>query len=150
MNKNAIFGIIGIIAIGIVAFVNFSQSESKEVALEEIESEWIYPEENKFDYEAVEILQEYKGMDGEGEHVIDILDSMFDENYPDLTALLNNQTYVEWYSYNDETQGEDVTKVGRILKTFKEDSEYFWYVDKISKNVTAGNEESLKILEKLN
>lgn len=150
MNKNLIFGIIGIAAIGIVAFLNFTQSNPVETSIVEVDDVWTYPEENKFDYDAIEILKEYKGQDGTGEHVIDILDTMFDEDYPDVSVLLNNRTYVEWYSFDDGTQGEDVIKVGRILKTFMEDSEHFWYVDKISKNVTGGNEASQEILEKLN
>jgi len=150
MHKNIIFGIIGIIAIGIVAFLSFTQSQVEKSMIDEVGDGWIYPEENTFDYDAVEVLKEYKGQDKTGEHVIDILDSMFDQDYPDLTVLLNNQTYVEWYSYDDGTQGENIIKVGRILKTISENSEHFWYVDKSLKNITAGNEASQEILEKLN
>ena len=148
MNKNIIFGVVGIIAIGIVVFLNFTQLEP-EPSIDEIDDGWIYPEEPKFDFEALEILKEYKGQDGTGDNVIDIIANMVDEDYPDATVLLNNQTFVEWYSFDDETQGEDIIKVGRIFKTFKEDSEYFWYVDKFSKNITAGNDASQEILEKL-
>lgn len=113
---------------------------------------WNVPEDEqiKFDVESADMLKSYKGVDGEGESVIDILSSRILESYPQPELIAQSPAYVEWYAYADESKGEEIFKVGLILQTFKEDSEYVWYVNKKTKEITAGNEAGQELLDQVN
>jgi len=113
---------------------------------------WNMPEDEqiKFDVESADMLKSYKGVDEEGESVIDILSSRILESYPQPELIAQSPAYVEWYAYEDESKGEEIFKVGLILQTFKEDSEYVWYVNKKTKEITAGNEAGQELLDQVN
>ena len=107
-------------------------------------------EQPKFDVESANMLKSYKGQDGEGQSIIDILSSRILESYPEPDLITQSPAYVEWYSYKDESQGGDIFKVGLILQTFKEDSEYSWYVNKKTGEITAGNAAGQELLDQVN
>jgi len=101
------------------------------------------------DPEAIEMLREYRGTDGQGKSMRDILGEKFDEDYPDISVLNNSSGKIEWYAYEENFQGKILTRVGYVIQTFKEDNEYYWYLDKNSLTIIAGNELSQQLLDRL-
>lgn len=133
--EKAILG--GSVAIAIIVIVSVTLNFQEE-------------EQPKFDVESANMLKSYKGEDGEGQSVIDILSSRILESYPEPELIAQSPAYVEWYAYKDDSQGEETFKVGLILQTFKEDSEYVWHVNKKTGEVTAGNDAGQELLDQVN
>ena len=107
------------------------------------------PEPESIDPEAIEMLREYRGLDGQGKSMRDVLGEKFDEDYPDISVLRNSPGKIEWYAYEEQYEGQTLTKVGYVIQTFKEDNEYFWYLDKTSLTVIAGNDLGQDLLDRL-
>ena len=107
------------------------------------------PELESIDPEAIEMLREYRGPDGQGKSMRDVLGEKFDEDYPDISVLSNSPGNIEWYAYEETFQGKTLTKVGYVIQTFKEDNEYFWYLDKNTFQVIAGNDLGEDLLDRL-
>jgi len=123
-------------------------SELTESELEQLKELNIDPK-FLFDFEAHDFVRFYKGSDGEGAQIIDILNSRMFQNYPDLNEISNNPHRVEWYNFADEENKELVT-VGYAFQTFKEDSEYIWLVNKTNYSITAQNEAAQELLDIVN
>ena len=107
-------------------------------------------EQPLFDIEAVEMVKAYQGLDNEGESILDLLFAKFTSDYTDPNFIYQSDTTVEWYGYVDDTKEKELSRVGYVFKTYKEDSEYIWLIDKKTGEVIAENESAQKILDQLN
>jgi hypothetical protein len=107
------------------------------------------PEPKSIDPEAIEMLREYRGIDGQGKSMRDVLGEKFDEDYPDISVLNDSPGKIEWYAYEENFQGKTLTRVGYVIQTFKEDNEYYWYLDKNSLIIIAGNDLGQQLLDRL-
>ena len=153
-------GIAAVIVVAIISVIVLSQdsyvveedvTEIKELTesdLEQIE-EIIVDEEFLFDFEAHDFVRFYKGSDGKGAQIIDILNSRMFQNYPDINEIIASPHRVEWYNFADEENDEIVT-VGFVFQTFQENSEYIWQVNKTAQSITAQNDASQEILDIVN
>ncbi len=131
--KAALGGAVAIVIVVIVASINFGEKEQP-----------------LFDIEAVEMVKTYQGLDKEGESILDLLYAKFTSEYTDANFIYESETFVEWSGYVDDTQEKEISRVEYVFKTYKEDSEYVWLIDKKTGEVTAENESAQKILEQLN
>ena len=104
----------------------------------------------KFDFETHDYVRFYKGTDGKGATIVDVLNSRMYANYPDLEQITLNPHRIEWYNYIDEEKGKNFVIVGYAFETFKEKSEYIWEVDKTTKIITAKNAAAQEILDIVN
>jgi len=131
--KAALGAAAAIVIIVIVASINFGEEEQQ-----------------LFDLEAVEMVKTYQGLDNEGESILDLLFAKFTSDYTDATFIYQSDTTVEWYGYVDDIKEKELSRVGYVFKTYKEDSEYIWLIDKKTGEVIAENESAQKILDQLN
>jgi len=102
------------------------------------------------DREVADLVKQYKGKDGRGDPLVDVLATMINVVYLHEDILDNPSTVIDWYAFEDLTKKDGVYKVGFIFKTYKEDVEYIWYVDTNTNTISAGSvigKEILNILD---
>ncbi len=110
----------------------------------------IAEEEPLFDVEAWNNVTSYNGIDGQGQTILDIIKSINDETYSDPNILLNGTAFVEWRSFKEPTLGNDVYQVDFFIDTAIETRNYIWHVDKITWEISSGNEAAQELLDQVN
>ncbi len=101
------------------------------------------------DRQVADIVKQYKGKDGKGDRLVDVLATLINVAYPNENILDSPSTLVDWYAFPDLTKKQGVYKVGFIFQTYKEDTEYIWYVDTNTNRISAGNSDAKAILDLL-
>ena len=96
-----------------------------------------------------DLVKQYKGKDGKGDRLIDVLATLITIAYPNEQILDNPSSVVDWYAFPDLTKREGIYKVGFIFETYKENTEYVWYVDTNTNRISAGNSGAKAILDTL-
>jgi len=133
-------GIFGIfIGIGIIAvsFDDSNDSQSNIISTQELEKN------------AIEFVQNYKGKDGRGDRLIDVLGVIINVAYPDEEIVNNPSSEIGWYAFEDFTKDDGVYQVGFIFKTYRDDSEIVWYLDTKTNEVFAGDKVAKSVLDTL-
>jgi len=98
------------------------------------------------DRQVADLVKQYKGKDGKGDRLVDVLATLINVAYPNEQILDNPSSVVDWYAFPDLTKREGIYKVGFIFETYKEDTEYIWYVDTNTNRISAGNSDAKDIL----
>ena len=129
-----------IIGAFIVIFEPADESVSKQLEIEENLVEKIT------DRQVADLVKQYQGKDGKGDTLVDLLATMITVAYPNEDILDNPSTVVDWYAFEDLTKKDGIYKVGFIFKTYKEDTEYIWYVDTNTYTISAGSANGKEIL----
>lgn len=101
------------------------------------------------DRQVADIVKQYKGKDGKGDRLVDVLATLINVAYPNERILDNPSSVVDWYAFPDLTKREGIYKVGFIFQTYKEDTEYIWYVDTNTNRISAGDSGAKAILDSL-
>ena len=101
------------------------------------------------DRQVADLVKQYKGKDGKGDRLVDVLATLITIAYPNEQILDNPSSVVDWYAFPDLTKREGIYKVGFIFETYKEDTEYIWYVDTNTNRISAGNSGAKAILDTL-
>ena len=58
-------------------------------------------ESERREQQAIEIVQSYKGTDGKGENMLDVLRRAFNEVYPGQDIFLQPDTKIFWFAFED-------------------------------------------------
>ena len=106
--------------------------------------------EPTFDVDAWSMVTSYRGEDGHGESILEIMNAILDEKYVNPDVLLEGESFVEWLSYKVPSQGDNVYQVDYTIRTVLENRQYTWYVDKISGKITSGNDAAQELLDQVN
>lgn len=107
-------------------------------------------QEPVFDVKAWNIVTSYKGTDGQGQSILDIIKSINEKTYSDPNVLFEGTSFVEWRSFKEPTLGEDTYQVDFFIETVKETREYIWYVDKSTGQISSGNDAAQELLDQVN
>jgi len=101
------------------------------------------------DRAVADIVKQYKGKDGKGDRLVDVLATLINIAYPNENILDNPSSVVDWYAFEDHTKRDGIYKVSFIFETYKENTEFIWYVDIKTNNISAGTTNAKDILNTL-
>tara|TARA_B100001971_G_C18199148_1_gene543431 strand:- start:466 stop:1383 length:918 start_codon:yes stop_codon:yes gene_type:complete len=99
--------------------------------------------------EAWNMVEAYNGKDGEGDSVITTLALLIDIAYSGEDILKNPSTEFGWISFHKTGEPDNIYEVHFTFKTYREDSEYIFYVNIVSGTVWPGNDGAEIILNTL-
>jgi len=97
--------------------------------------------------EVTDMVKHYQGKDGKGDRLIDVLKIIINVAYPREDILKNPSTVVDWYAMEDFTKKDGVYRVVFFINTYREDTEFVWYVDTKTNKIFAGNEGAKSVLD---
>lgn len=163
-NRDAVIGfgiIIVIIAIivGVVLAVtntgetkpeNDTKETAKDVSTKTQDTTEQKHEETRLDTREniLKFVQNYKGRDGSGATLVEILAAGIEVSYPDEDILNHPKTYALWNTLpNYGVDGSHLVTMS--FRTYLEEVEYEWYVDENTGKVSAGNAISKLVLDVL-
>ena len=84
--------------------------------------------------QAIEIVQEYRGVDGKGKNMLDAFREAFDEVYPGQDILVQPDTKIFWSAFED-IPFSNTYQVHLEIKTSQENSLFIWKVNLDDKKV---------------
>jgi len=101
------------------------------------------------DRQVADIVKQYRGEDGKGETLVELLAVLINTAYPNEDILDNPSTAFDWYAFEDFTKPSGIYKVGFIFQTYKDDIEYVWYVDMNTNTIFAEDGGARSVLHTL-
>ncbi len=138
MNYKIIFPTIGLVIVIIIGIIFISiQEPDNSIQKENLEKQ------------AIEIIQSYRGTDGQGENMLDVFRTAFDRVYPDENIAVHPDSKISWRAFEDPPLS-NTYQVQFEIKTFQEHSFYIWHVNLDSEKIWSNQEAGrgmLRILE---
>jgi len=139
MNYKIIFPTIGLVIVIIIGIIFISiQEPDNPIQKENLEKQ------------AIEIIQSYRGADGQGENMLDIFRTAFDRVYPDEEIAFHPDSKITWRAFEDPPFS-NTYQVQFEIKTFQEYSFYIWHVNLDSEKIWSNQEAGrgmLRILDR--
>ncbi len=139
MNYKIIFPTIGLVIVIIIGIIFISiQEPDNSIQKENLEKQ------------AIEIIQSYRGTDGQGENMLDVFRTAFDRVYPDENIAVHPDSKISWRAFEDPPLS-NTYQVQFEIKTFQEHSFYIWHVNLDSEKIWSNQEAGrgmLRILDR--
>ncbi len=139
MNYKIIFPTIGLVIVIIIGIIFISiQEPDNSIQKENLEKQ------------AIEIIQSYRGADGQGENMLDVFRTAFDRVYPDEDITVHPGSKISWRAFEDPPFS-NTYQVQFEIKTIQEYSFYIWHVNLDSEKIWSNQEAGrgmLRILDK--
>ncbi|GEM_PF-4644253 len=139
MNYKIIFPTIGLVIVIIIGIIFISiQEPDNSIQKENLEKQ------------AIEIIQSYRGADGQGENMLDVFRTAFDRVYPDEDITVHPDSKISWRAFEDPPFS-NTYQVQFEIKTIQEYSFYIWHVNLDSEKIWSNQEAGrgmLRILDK--
>ena len=98
--------------------------------------------------QAIEIVQEYRGVDGKGENMLDAFRAAFDEVYPGEDIVGHPGTKIFWSAFED-IPFSNTYQVHLEIKTSQENSLFIWKVNLDDKKVWSNQAGAQGMLNRL-
>jgi len=98
--------------------------------------------------QAIEIVQEYRGVDGKGENMLDVFRAAFDEVYPGEDIVGHPGTKIFWSAFED-IPFSNTYQVHLEIKTPQENSLFIWKVNLDDKKVWSNQAGAQGMLNRL-
>ncbi len=128
MNYKIIFPTVGLVIAIIIGVIFISiQEPDNSIQKENLEKQ------------AIEIIQSYRGTDGQGENMLDVFRTAFDRVYPDENIAVHPDSKISWRAFEDPPFS-NTYQVQFEIKTFQEHSFYIWHVNLDSKKIWSNQE----------
>ena len=139
MNYKIIFPTIGLVIVIIIGIIFISiQEPDNSIQKENLEKH------------AIEIIQFYRGADGQGENMLDVFRTAFDRVYPDEDITVHPGSKISWRAFEDPPFS-NTYQVQFEIKTIQEYSFYIWHVNLDSEKIWSNQEAGrgmLRILDR--
>jgi len=138
MNYKIIFPTVGLVIAIIIGVIFISIQEPDNSIQTEI-----------LEKQAIEIIQSYRGTDGQGENMLDVFRTAFDRVYPDEDIAVHPDSKISWRAFEDPPLS-NTYQVQFEIKTIQEHSFYIWHVNLESEKIWSNQEAGrgmLRILE---
>ena len=128
MNYKIIFPTIGLVIVIIIGIIFISiQEPDNSIQKENLEKQ------------AIEIIQSYRGTDGQGENMLDVFRTAFDRVYPDENIAVHPDSKISWRAFEDPPFS-NTYQVQFEIKTIQEYSFYIWHVNLDSEKIWSNQE----------
>jgi len=98
--------------------------------------------------QAIEIVQEYRGVDEKGENMLDVFRAAFDEVYQGQDILVHPGTKIFWSAFED-IPFSNTYQVHLEIKTHQENSLFIWKVNLDDKKVWSNQAGAQGMLNRL-
>jgi|TARA_B100000315_G_C14579719_1_gene589823 hypothetical protein len=139
-----VFGVLGLAIIIVVSVIFIIPSIT--------DSATIDSETNEQNELAISLVQTFNGIDEKGGTIKELIDARINVAYFFVGENIFNlpSTKIEWSAFHKPEEPGNIFEVHFSIKTFREDTQYIFYIDLENGEITSGNVDGKEVLKSVN